>query len=261
MITEKSYMVLLDEENAVAAPHAISVAISCYRYGREATEALDSLLQQTEPVFNVVVVDDCSTDDSIQVLLSWFSRQHYRHKFARVLFVQHLGNEGLSNTRNTALSLVDTPYTFILDADNMIYPHALERLRSALENSGAAMAYSLIERFGAEQSIVNNEIWSPELLSDGPYIDAMAMLRTAVVQELGGYRVMPAKFGWEDYDLWCSLVDHGYVGCHVPQILCRYRVHAKSMTAVTTRLFIGDRLKIVKEDLQAHHRMPFRFSV
>jgi glycosyltransferase involved in cell wall biosynthesis len=193
-------------------------------------------------------------------LLSWFAEGRHRHKFGRVLLVQHLANEGLSSTRNTALSLIDTPYTFILDADNLLYPRALNTLRAALENSGAAMAYSLIERFGVEQSITNNEVWSADELSHGPYIDAMSMLRTDVVRELGGYRSMPSKFGWEDYDLWCKLVDHEFSGCLVPQILCRYRVHLASMTATMTRAFVTNQLAAVREDFQAHHRMPFHFG-
>src|SRR5664279_6081068 len=47
-------------------------------------------------------------------------------------------------------------------------------------------------------------------------------------------RIMRHKLGWEDYDLWCSLIDHGLKGCHVPQILCRYRVHGKSMMRTVT---------------------------
>jgi len=238
----------------------VTLAISCFKYGREATEALDSLLSQTERVIDVVIVDDCSPDDSAQVVLDWFGRKHWADKFANVVLVKHGENHGLAQSRNTALSLTLTPYIFILDADNQLYPRAIETLRQALESSGCAMAYSLVEKFGAQQDIMNNTIWLPEKFSYGNYIDAMALVRTDVLRELGGYREMPNKFGWEDYDLWCSFVDRGLRGCHVPQILCRYRVHEASMLRTSTNAYVEEKLRLIREDFESHHKMLFYFG-
>jgi glycosyltransferase involved in cell wall biosynthesis len=237
----------------------ITVAISCFKYGQEATEALDSLLRQTEEALDLVVVDDKSPDNSTQILSDWFNRHRGAVKFKNEHLVQHLDNRGLSETRNTALSLVETPYIFILDADNLVYPRALQVLRESLDNSGYAMSYSLIERFGMQRRIVNNSVWLPAKFSRHPYIDAMALIRTDVLREVGGYRTMPDKFGWEDYDLWCSFVDRGLKGCHVPQILCRYRVHDRSMTETETKPYIHADLRKIREYFEANHAMPFSF--
>jgi glycosyltransferase involved in cell wall biosynthesis len=242
-----------------ASSAQITVAISCFKYGQEATEALDSLLRQTEEALDLVVVDDKSPDNSTQILSCWFNRHRGAVKFKNVHLVQHLDNRGLSETRNTALSLVETPYIFILDADNLVYPRALQVLRESLDNSGYAMSYSLIERFGMQRRIVNNSVWLPAKFSRHPYIDAMALIRTDVLREVGGYRTMPDKFGWEDYDLWCSFVDRGLKGCHVPQILCRYRVHDRSMTETETKPYIHADLRKIREYFEANHAMPFSF--
>lgn len=237
----------------------ISVAISCYKYGNEAREALSSLLIQTEPRIDIVVVDDNSPDNSVALLTEWLSANRHDDKFASAKLVRHLENHGLSQARNTALSLIDTPYIFILDADNQVYPRALQSLREALEQSGYAMAYSLVEKFGTERGIVNNSVWIPDKFSYGNYIDAMALLRTDVLKELGGYRHMPNRFGWEDYDLWCSFVDRDLKGCHVPEILCRYRVHRNSMLRNVTNAFVTQELKRIRADFEAHHQIPFYF--
>jgi hypothetical protein len=121
------------------------------------------------------------------------------------------------------------------------------------------MSYSLIERFGMQRRIVNNSVWLPAKFSRHPYIDAMALIRTDVLREVGGYRTMPDKFGWEDYDLWCSFVDRGLKGCHVPQILCRYRVHDRSMTETETKPYIHADLRKIREYFEANHAMPFSF--
>ncbi len=237
----------------------ICVVITCFKYGSEAIEALESLLLQTEGFFDIILIDDHSPDNSVDILLSWFELNAMSEKFNSVKFIRHVENQGLSNARNTAISLVETPLVFILDADNQIYPRALSRLKAAIESSGMSMSYSLIEAFGAEEKIICNSIWDPEKFAYGNYIDAMALIRTDVLQQLGGYRVMPNKFGWEDYDFWCKMVDHGLSGCHVPEILCRYRVHNQSMLRTKTNDFVRQRLHALKADFEAHHSFKFYF--
>lgn len=256
MILAKPFEIIFEKATSGSGAQ-ITVLISCYKYGKEGTGALASLLNQSEPTINIVVVDDHSPDDSVAVLTDWFAKHGDEQKLARVMFVRHLENQGASQTRNTALSLIETPYTFILDADNQVYPRALKILREALENSGYPMAYSLVEKFGIESGIFNNSLWIPEKFSYGNYVDTLALVRTDVLKDLGGFRQMPNKFGWEDYDLWCSFVDRGLKGCHVPQILCRYSVHKDSITQTSAKAFTEHHMEEVRKDLEAHHNMPF----
>lgn len=253
------FEVIFDHRNVTKRPAEITVIITCYKYGKEGIEALETLKRQTELSFDVILIDDHSPDDSVDTLLPWFQANHGHAQFAHVRFIRHVHNQGLSKSRNTAISLVNTRYTFVLDADNQLYPRALTRLREAIENSQLPAAYSLIEIFEGESSIMGNSVWLPEKFAYGNYIDAMAMFRTDLLHELGGYRCMPHHFGWEDYDLWCTMVDKGYQACHVPQFLCRYRVHAQSMLRTVTNEFVTNRLKVIKADFEAHHSFKFHF--
>jgi len=243
-------------QNGIAA---VSVLMSCYKYGKEAGEALASVLAQTEPILDLMIVDDCSPDNSAELIEGWLANFGTDPRFANISFVRHRTNQGLSCARNTALALANTPYVFILDADNILFPRAIAVLREAVECSGYAMAFSLIAQFGGSVDIMGNSLWNPDQFRYGNYIDAMALIRTDILRRLGGYRSMPNRFGWEDYDLWCSFVDNGLVGCHVPQILCQYRVHRRSMIRTTTNRFVADNLGIVREDLKAHHGLKFAF--
>ena len=256
MILGKPFEIIFGKP-ATGGEARISVLISCYKYGKEATEALASLLMQSELRINVALVDDHSPDDSVEILARWFADHGNEQKLAKVMFVRHLENHGASQTRNTALSLIESPYTFVLDADNQLYPPALTVLREALENSGYPMAYSLVERMGLDPGIMNNSLWIPKKFSYGNYIDTLALIRTDVLKEIGGYRQMPNRFGWEDYDLWCSFVDRGLKGCHVPQILCRYHAHEGSITQTSARDFTQRHMKKVQADFEAHHKIPF----
>lgn len=248
------------EHSADPTKAAVTVAITCYKYGTLCIEALESVLAQTEKHINLVIVDDCSPDDSVRIILQWLDRREIKNRFEQVLLIRHLANQGLSISRNTAVANALTPYVFILDADNIIYPRALTVLREAIENSRCSMAYSLIEKFGEEVGLIGNSIWMPEKFAYGNYIDAMAMIKTEEILKLGGYRVLPNRFGWEDYDLWCSFVDQGLTGCHVPQILCRYRVAAGSMLRTQTNSYVRQNLELVRADFERHHAFKFFFQ-
>lgn len=258
-IHPEAFEVLFSSENSWSSQASITVAITCYKYGKVCLEALDSLEKQTEPVINIIVIDDKSPDDSVEQILPWFAEHADSSKFGSLSLIRHCNNSGLSKARNTVVSQVKTPYTFVLDADNLVYPRALSVLRQAIENSGCAMAYSLIEVFGGKSDIFDNSVWIPEKFAKGNYIDAMALIRTSVLHDLDGYRVMPNKFGWEDYDFWCKMVDHGLTGCHVPQILCRYRSHPTSMVNTETYEFVKNKLDQIKRDFEKHHNMKFTF--
>lgn len=259
MIPEAPFEVVWKSENLSNGEVKVSVIVTCYRYGRECLEALDSLCVQTEPRFDVIVLDDCSPDDSAARILEWMVQHQGEGRFRTLKLLRHKANQGLSQARNTAIVQVRTPYVFILDADNLLYPRCLKALREALENSNAHMAYSLIECFGGEQTLIGNELWQPEKFAFGNYIDAMAMIRMSALEAVGGYRRMPYNFGWEDYDLWCAFVDRGFIGCYVPQILCRYRVHGQSMLRNVTNPYILERAEELRADMEKHHSFKFYF--
>ena len=117
-----------------------------------------------------------------------------------------------------------------------IYPDALRKLSTALHTSGAAFAYSIIEVFGTERSLLSARPWDVASLTRSPYIDAMSLIDRRVWRSVGGFRENSTVLhGWEDYAFWLALAAAGHEGTWVPEPLCRYRRHAASMIS-TTRL-------------------------
>ena len=129
---------------------------------------------------------------------------------------------------------------FVVDADNVLMPRAVARLEAALAASGAAGAYSQLVFFGAGEGIGAADVWDPQRFRRDNYVDAMALVRRSAWRAVGGYARL--EYGWEDYDLWCKFVEAGLAGVFVPELLCRYRVHAASMlrtdTAVQRRALV-----------------------
>jgi len=226
----------------------VTVAVTLFNYAHVVLEALDSVRAQHLPDIDLVVVDDCSVDGGDAVVKEWMER--HAGRFGRCLLARHPANAGLASARNQAFALAATPYVFVLDADNQLYPRCLHRCLDLAGRSGADAVYTLIEIFGDEQGIMGTDLWSPESLSRQNYIDAMALFRRSAWQSVGGYRRMPAQ-GWEDYDLWLKFSEAGLLVHRLPEILCRYRKHHRSMLVSETNA--ADKIDQLHDNMRLHH--------
>ncbi|MCJ2087481.1 glycosyltransferase [Methylobacterium sp. E-005] len=219
--------------DAAAGVELVSVAVTLYNYEAHIAGALSTVVSQTHRAVDLVIVDDCSTDRSLDEALIWIEQNGQR--LTRVRLFRNQENYGLSASRNVAFAEAIGDFVMVLDADNELMPTAIEKLLSACQASGADAAYSIIENFDAEKSLGYAFLWNPERLSGGNYIDAMALIRKKAWSAAGGYFQFEID-GWEDYDLWCSFTERDLRAAFVPEILCRYRVHKSSMLRATTNV-------------------------
>jgi len=225
----------------------ITVCVSLYNYQEYIIETLESIYCQTLKSIDLIIVDDCSSDWSNTIVKTWLQYRSDRFNSARL--IKHNQNKGLSASRNTAIEASKTPFVFMIDADNLLYPRCLEACLEVLQDSDAAFAYPILEKFGEYQGIAGNLIWNVDRLAKSNYIDAMALIRKTSLQQAGGYSYMP--YGWEDYDLWCKFSEQNAYGILVPEILAKYRVHKSSMlNAVTNKL---ENLNLIVSDMCERH--------
>ena len=225
--------IVVDTRSAtyLAASPRISVITSVYNHAEHLPRALESVLEAGLPV-EVIVVDDGSTDDSLARAREWVERQ----PLVAAVVLRHPLNRGLPHGRNTGLGFARGEYSFILDADNEVYPQGLAKLVAALDaDPDAAFAYGMLQLFTHDGPLRLGGTfpWEPERLRRGNYIDAMALVRTRTVVALGGYTTDRRLHGWEDYDLWCRIAERGGHAAFVPELVGRYRVSAHSMIALT----------------------------
>jgi len=226
MVDFTRHEAVLDFRNPGAPPSDVTVIVTLYNYMRYIEAALQSVFEQTHQGLNLIVVNDKSKDGSLSIARRWMTKNAAR--FGRAVLLSAESNYGLAVSRNVAFRRAGTDHVFVLDADNALYPLAVERLLSACNNAGAQAAYSLIEMFGDQAGIGESYVWDPARFARHNYVDAMALIRKDAWEKAGGYALFSIS-GWEDYDLWCSFIDGGMEAVFVPQILCRYRVHGSSM--------------------------------
>jgi GT2 family glycosyltransferase len=218
---------------------AISIIVTLYNYQDYIQSCVASLneasLDTIPGGIEILIVDDASTDRSL--------RQARRAQSASALPVQVVEkkfNTGLADARNVGLRHARAPYAFIMDADNLIFPRALEELYAAITRSGAAAAYSILCRFRGRPNnrsgLLSYFDWDPRMLVEHPYIDAMALFDREQLLALGGYDNELFKigwFGWEDYELWLRMAAAHLEATLVPNILCLYRHHESAMSRTT----------------------------
>jgi hypothetical protein len=230
---------------AAAGPR-VSVLVSLFEYERHIVEALDSVARSTLRPVELVVVDDGSEDRSAERTREWL----VAHPETPAILLRHRWNRGLPQARNAALDFARAPLVFVLDADNALYPHGLERLAAALDaEPSASFAYGILECFSraGPAGLISYGPWRPERLREGNYVDAMALVRADALRTLRGYATDPRLHGWEDYELWCRMAETGRHGTAVPEIVGRYRVSEHSMLRSVTQLSYTEAFSVLAE--------------
>ena len=211
-----------------AAPR-VSVLVPCYNLGAYLDEAVGSVLAQTYQDFEILIVDDGSTDPATVRLLEGYERPR--------TVVYRTPNQGLAAARNYLVARARGEYLCALDADDKLHPQYLERTVAALDRDPSlGFASTRMQMFGAE-----THVWPDDtrcdletLLSHDPVHPAALVLRSAVLR-VGGYDQEMPHQGNEDWDLWIGLIEAGYGGVILDEVLFDYRRRDNSMSASCAR--------------------------
>jgi glycosyltransferase involved in cell wall biosynthesis len=212
----------------------VTAIIPAFNASAHLADALESVAAQSEPVAEVVVVDDGSEDDSAAIA---------RKAGATVLATA--GRFGAAAARNLAARYTKTPYLAFLDADDLWLPSHCESLLSILTDADdAALAFGRCQRFGEKGEIptpapkvtLREKLPVYELLWDNPIVQSATLVRRTIFLEAGGYREEMRHA--EDYDLWLRLAQqHRFVGSG--QVTCRSRIHAAQVSSTLVAMIRG----------------------
>jgi glycosyltransferase involved in cell wall biosynthesis len=221
----------------------VSVIIPCYNLGAYLDEAVASVLSQTYQAFEILIVDDGSTDEATRALL-----EGYRRPNTEVIRTAH---QGVSAARNVGIARARGNYVCALDADDRLEPTYLEKAVAVLDTEpDVAFVSCWLRAFGDEEWE-----WRPErcdlptLLWEDTVLTA-ALIRRDVMTAVGGYDTqMPAQ-GGEDWDIWLSLASRGYRGTILPEVLFNYRRRAGSLS--TASWYGADHLLLTNYRVQKH---------
>ena len=206
----------------MASPR-VSCIVTCFNLGAFLPETLASIRAQTFRDFEICVIDDGSTDPLTQSAL---------RNLGDDVQVVHSDHRGLPAARNLGVSRTSGEFICAVDADDLLAPTLLERSISRLDADGSlAFVSHWLEAFG-------DECWEwkpercgfPDLLEKNT-VNGAALVRRAAVKAVQGWDE-GMRDGCEDWDFWITLVERGFRGDIIPEVLFRYRRRPDSMSRV-----------------------------
>lgn len=191
---------------------SISVIVGIYNCAPTLAEALDSLLGQTCQSFKVIMCDDGSADNTIEVAKSYVDK--YPDKF---ILIRNKRNMGLNYTLNRCLEYVDTKYVARMDGDDISLPERFEKELNFLEShpeysivSTPMIYFDEVGEFRRGKG--RGEIKSIDFVHGSPFCHAPCMVRTEAYKAVDGYSVDKRLLRVEDYHLWFKMYANGYRG-------------------------------------------------
>jgi glycosyltransferase involved in cell wall biosynthesis len=225
----------------------VSVVIPCYNQGHFLDEAVASVLTQTYQNFEIIVVNDGSTDDATNRLL-----ENYAAPKTRIL---HTTNQGLAEARNNGIAVAVGDYILPLDADDKIGSAYMERAVQVLDDHEAVgIVYCQGMYFGEKSGEWKLPEYKLSLLLLDNLIFCSAFFRRADWLAVGGYK-KEMIYGWEDYDFWLSLIGLGREVYKIPEPLFYYRARADSMVnAMHSEQYLYSARQIFKNHVELYQQ-------
>ena len=236
-----------------------SIVMPAYNAARTIGAAIESVLAQTRSDFELIVVDDGSTDATADRV-----KPYLRDTRVRIL---SQGNLGLPSARNTAIAAAGGMFVSLLDSDDLWLPRYLETMAATLDDEpSAAVVYTDAWVLDDEtRRIARTTAMSPwhppavprepeqflrALLEFGNFVFVGATIRRATLLDVGLFRVgLPAV---EDYELWLRIAARGYRFARSPLKLAIYRQRPGQMSAERAKMARAyhEVLRIVAEEYE-----------
>jgi len=219
----------------------VSIIMPAYNAGRYVAESIRSVLAQTHADWELLVVDDGSTDDTARIVGGLVAAD------ARVKYVRR-ENGGQGAARNTGLRAARGGVIAFLDADDLWLPEKLEAQLAVMCETGADLVYCdgfiFSEDGGPERgdffAVVPGRVEGPEMLrllyAYNRIATLSVILRRGALERVGPFDESRHIQNCEDYDLWLRVARAGFSFYGMPEKLMRYRRHAASTTYRQSRM-------------------------
>jgi len=218
---------------------AITIMMPVHNAAETLEQTLDTIAEQTFSDYELLVVDDHSSDRSLEIISS------RRKNDPRIRLVTNSG-KGLAPALNEGLKHAAAPLIARMDGDDLMHPQRLEKQFNYLQQHPDIVALgSRAELFPQEEVTEGfreymrrqNELLTPEQINydiyvEAPFVHPSVTFRTDIIRQIGGYRdgMFP-----EDYDLWLRLYRAGHRMAKLPETLLHWREHPQRFTRTNPR--------------------------
>ena len=205
----------------------VSVIMPAYNAALFIEEAINSVISQTITDWELLVIDDCSTDATGDIVNTIAARD------SRVKLLVNENNMGAAGSRNRGLDIFRGQYVALLDSDDYWYPQMLEKMLARAEETRADIIYCSYELVDEQGKKVCNDFLVPEKTSFRESIVRSVITCSSVLLtgELAKNNRFPMNMYHEDIAMWFQILRDGGTARGVPEVLAAYRQRSDSKTA------------------------------
>tara|TARA_B110000240_G_C13476357_1_gene443262 strand:+ start:244 stop:1215 length:972 start_codon:yes stop_codon:yes gene_type:complete len=241
----------------------VTLAICAYNCEQYIEETLTCITNQTFQNFDLLIVNDCSTDNSKEIIDQFFLKNPRQYNL-----VSFEKNKGLAEGRHYVENKVKTKYIIFVDADDCPYPTLLEKQYNKISSDEDLIAVGCYHKFIDHKSKnISGGIFLGEKTKEGFYLKAknkklIFMQPTAIIDreallKVGGRNIKGFLKGkpryqdlCEDLDLWTRMSDlyaEGKAIVVLPEVLCKYRKHEQALSSDSLGMIT--RMRHIKKNL------------
>lgn len=203
----------------------VSIITPAFNAAHLISQTIESAQSQTFTDWEMLIVDDCSTDDTCNVVNS------YAVSDSRIKLIRQSNNCGPAMARNIGLKAASGRYVAFLDSDDLWLPEKLKHQLAFMTEKNAAISYTLYRRFSEKSDQASNVITLPSSFNYNQLLKqtGIACLTVIIDTNIIGQIEMPLV-RHEDYALWLKLLKRGYVAHGLMEDLALYRIVKTSVS-------------------------------
>lgn len=222
----------------------VSVVITCYNLGQYLVAALQSVLAQTYPQVEVIIVNDGSNErQTLTVLASLAGTKSIK--------IINLSNGGAARARNQGIKQAKGEYICCLDADDKLHPDYLSKCMAVFLSRGDATNLGIVSSdyrcFGQSREYVQVSDYNPIALAACGQLHVSSVFKKSCWSQVGGYWQQIA--GHEDWEFWLRLVAAGFTWQVVKEPIFYYRRRRNSKFARSNK-----KRQLIREQIYTHNQ-------
>jgi len=232
---------------------SVSVIVATYNRADIINETVESILNQTFKNFELIVIDDGSTDNTEEVVNS------YKDNRLQYIKIDNWG--GPAKPRNIGIKQSKGTYIAFCDDDDIWSPQKLEKQIESLDNSDHGMVFTMQKHFGATSIFSNYFGIGPLPFKQNRYTNALlrvnciptstVMVKKSLLDQIGYFDERRSFIAIEDNDLWIRVSKITKIE-FIPEVLVQHRVHRKNIYENSNTIELG------KQELRNKHGFTYK---
>jgi glycosyltransferase involved in cell wall biosynthesis len=205
----------------------VSIITPLYNSERFIKETIMSVLTQTYTNWEMIIVDDSSTDNSVDIVKNLIAGD------PRIKLIRLSKNSGADVARNTAIEAAQGKYVAFLDSDDLWHPEKLEKQIRFMEDNDYLLTYTYYEQMDTDGNYLGKIVTPPERVSYNDMLKSnyIGCLTAVYNQDKLGKKYMPSIKSRQDYGLWLKILKEVPYAYCLSESLAYYRIVSGSVSS------------------------------